>query len=59
MQKRAAASFDKAVMEWKSDTQNHHNQTKFLEEVIDNLNRHDEDAMEICTVDFSVEAVSR
>lgn len=58
MQKKAAASFDKPVMEWKSDTENRHHQIKFLEEVINNLNTHDEDAMEICTVDFSVEAVS-
>ena len=59
MQKKAAASFDKAVIKWKSDTENRHNQIKFLEEVMNNLNAHDEDAMEICTVDFSVEAVSR
>ena len=33
MQKKATASFHKALMEWKSDTENCHNQIKFLEEV--------------------------
>ena len=59
MQKKAAASFDKSVNEWKIATVNHHNKIKFPEEVIYSLSEKDEHAMKICTVDFSVDAVSK
>ena len=61
MPKKAAASFDKSVNEWKIDTVNHHNKIKLLEEVIkcNSLSEKDENAMKICTVDFSVDAVSK
>ena len=59
MQKKAAASFDKSVNEWKIDTVNRHNKIKLLEEVINSLSEKDENAMEICTVDFSLDAVSK
>ena len=56
MQKKAAASFDKSVNEWKIDTVNRHSKIKLLEEVINSLSEKDENAMEICTVDFSLQA---
>ena len=59
MQKKAATSFDKSVNEWKIDTVNRHDKIKLLEEVIDSLSENDENAMEICTVDFSLDAVSK
>ena len=59
MQKKTAASFDKSVNEWKIDTVNRHNKIKLLEEVINSLSEKDENAMEICTVDFSLDAVSK
>ena len=59
MQKKAAASFDKSVNEWKIDTVNRHSKIKLLEEVINSLSEKDENAMEICTVDFSLDAVSK
>ena len=59
MQKKAAASLDKSVNEWKTDTVNRHNKIKLLEEVINSLTKKDENAMEICTVDFSLDAVSK
>ena len=55
--KKAAASFDKSVNEWKIDTVNHHNKIKLLEEVINSLSEKDENAMKICTVDFSVDVL--
>ena len=51
MQKKAAASFDTSVNEWKIDTVNRHNKIKLLEEVINSRSEKDENAMEICTVD--------
>ena len=59
MQKKAAASFDKSVNEWKIDTVNRHSKIKLLEEVINSLSEKDENTMEICTVDFSVDALSK
>ena len=59
MQTKAAVSFDKPVIEWKNNAVNRNKRIKFLEEVIGNLNVDDENAMEICTVYFSVETVSR
>lgn len=61
MQKKAAISFDKVVVGWKDETVACARKILLLEEV---LNRHleendqDENAMEVCTIDFSTEAVS-
>ena len=41
MQKKAAASFDKSVNEWKIHTVNRHNKIKLLEEVINSLSEKD------------------
>ena len=38
---------------------NRHNKIKLLEEVINSLSEKDENTMEICTVDFSVDALSK
>lgn len=60
MQKKAAKSFDKMVVEWKNDAVSRRNKIRLFQEVMKKqlASVDDENAMEVCTVDFSVEAVS-
>ena len=61
MQKKACFAFDKAATNWKDEIVTREKKILLLEEV---LNRHSEttsqtdDGMEVCTIDFSREAVS-
>lgn len=61
MQKKAAQSFDKVVVEWKDDTVSRNSKINLFEEVLKQQHEstvNEDNAMEICTVDFSTEAVS-
>ena len=61
MQKKASLSFDKVVVDWKNHTVNRHMKIRLLEEVLEKVAATGDDlnAIEVCTVDFSVEAVSK
>ena len=61
MQKKACVAFDKVATDWKDDVVTREKKIRLLEEV---LNLHSEsigeidNGMEVCTIDFSKEAVS-